>query len=76
MSVMNPTSGNDTGLSAKTPHDRLMAAIGILQAHYLASDTALVADKIFGNSYFDTTGLEHAINMLIDLLPVVEDAHP
>ena len=60
----------------ENPHDKLMMAIGILQAHYLASDTNLVPDRIFGSFYFSTTGVEHAINMLIDLLPALDEVTP
>lgn len=76
MTNEQPACGTDTGLRnakyTQTPHDKLMMAIGILQAHYLASDTDLVPDRIFGEFYFSTTGMEHAINMLIELLPEME----
>ncbi|SDY17986.1 hypothetical protein [Citreimonas salinaria] len=61
-------------LEDETSQDRLFAAIGILQAHYLAGDTALNAEKIFGQSYCQDSGIEHVIHILIDLLPVVEAA--
>lgn len=55
-----------------TPHDKLCAAISILQSEILARDTALVADKLFPNRHFTTGALEVAEQMLADLLPVLD----
>ena len=59
-------------LDRTNPHDRLCIAISILQAHYLAQDTAYVPEKIFGPFYFYDLSLEHAIQILVELLPVTE----
>jgi|GEM_PF-6846864 len=63
----NANSANAIGLP-NSPHDRLCIAISILQAHYLASDTMLVSEAVFGTSHFPTLGFEHAIHLLIGLL--------
>lgn len=51
----------------ETPHDKLCAAIGILQSHVLASDSMLNGPEAWGTSYFQSAGVEHAIRLLIDV---------
>jgi hypothetical protein len=55
-----------------TPHDKLMAAISIIQNEILARNTLLVPEKLFPNRHFDTLALEVAEQMLADLLPVID----
>lgn len=55
-----------------TPHDKLIAAMGILQAEILARDSKLVADKMFPRRHFDTAGLEMAEGLLAELMEVVD----
>lgn len=56
-----------------SPADRLTAAISILQVNYLAQDTNFYPETIFGTSFFmPDASLEHAIKLLIGLLPDVE----
>lgn len=56
-----------------TPHDRLMAAIGILQCHHLASQTELDGEAIYGIHHMPSASLEHAIQILIGVLGDVEE---
>jgi hypothetical protein len=73
MTMHNPNSGNNPGLSIdKTPHDKLMIAISICQMSVMAEDSALVPEKMWG-AFIPTLALEHAVQMLIELLPVVEN---
>lgn len=65
---------NKSGLSRENPVDRLMAAIAILQAHYLAQDTNLNAEHIFGSMHMKSEGIEHVIRILIEVLEFVDDA--
>jgi len=56
-------------ITAMNPIDRLEAAIGILQAIYAAQGKTLHMQTVFGPSnLFTLAPLEHAINLLIDLL--------
>lgn len=55
-------------------HDKLCAAMAIMQAHILASDTTLNAEALFGLSHFETAGLELAERLLDDCLPDIERA--
>ncbi len=56
----------------ETPHDKLCAAIGILQAHILASDSMQDGPTAWGTAYFPASGVEHAIHLLIELLTDLE----
>lgn len=62
------------GLSGENPVDRLMSAIAILQAYYLAQDTNLSAEYVFGSMHMKTEGIEHVIRILIEVLEFVDDA--
>ncbi len=56
-----------------TPHDRLVAAISIVQHAILAEDASVDADKLFKpGGHFATASLELAERMLMDLLKDVE----
>ena len=73
MTDHNPTAGNAPARPAEaSPYDQLCIAISILQAHYLAQDSALVPEKIFGRSYMNDCALENAIQLLVELLPIAE----
>ncbi|MEP5224117.1 MAG: hypothetical protein ABJQ67_11010 [Marinobacter sp.] len=56
-----------------TPHDKLMTAIGILQAKLMADDSALDADAMFGGFLMTERATMQAIDLLTDLLDVVPD---
>lgn len=58
--------------SKQPTHDKLMAAIGILQCHHLATETTLDADVLYGIHEMSSEGLEHAIHLLVDVLGEVE----
>lgn len=53
-------------------NDKLCAAIGILQLQVMASSTDFVPEKMWGGMFFSTSGLEHAINLLVDLVGDIE----
>lgn len=55
-----------------TPHDKLIAAMSIIQADILARDSACIPDKMFPTRYFETSALELAERMLADILPEIE----
>lgn len=60
-------------IETMTPHDRLIAAISIVQQHILAADSLVDADRMFKpGGYFTTSSLELAERMLMDLLPHIE----
>jgi hypothetical protein len=73
MTTNNANLATDTGLSvSKTPHDKLMIAISICQMSVMAEDSALVPEKMWG-AFIPTLALEHAVQMLIELLPVLDN---
>lgn len=60
-------------LRLQTPHDNLCTAIGLIQAHILAGDSALIPEMMFGNFHFRQAGLETAVAMLVAILGEAED---
>ncbi len=54
------------------PIDTLVTAIGIFQAHVLASDSMQSGTEEWGTCYMKAAGVEHAIRLLIDLIEPVE----
>ncbi len=67
----DPASGTARGMN-DTPHNRLMAAIGILQCYHMATDSNLEKDAIYGTLYMPDQALEQAIKILSGLLGDVE----
>lgn len=65
---------NNPALSNTDAHDQLMIAISILQAQHMAADSNLLPHQIYGTSYMPDEALEHAIKILIGLLPFVDFA--
>jgi hypothetical protein len=64
-----------TEVKMHTPQDNLMAALGIIQTHLLASDSNLKREVMFG-PVFDFTervSLEAAVALLVPLLETVDD---
>jgi hypothetical protein len=60
-------------LPIETPIDKLMTAISILQASYLAADSLVDASVMWGPTWnMPSARIEHVIRILIELLPVVE----
>ena len=57
-----------------TPHDNVCAAISIIQAQILATDSHQSPEVMFGNFYFRTGSLEAAVAMLTPLLEPLETA--
>lgn len=55
-----------------TPHQRLCAAISIIQREILARDSALIPEKMFGKASMADPALELANSLLVELLPDVE----
>ncbi|KAA8616257.1 hypothetical protein [Salipiger aestuarii] len=55
-----------------TPHDKLIAAMSIIQSEILARDSKLVADKMFPRRHFETEGLEMAERLLSEVLDVAD----
>lgn len=56
-----------------TDHDKLCAAIGIVQLHILASDSVLIPEKMFGLNYMPNAALELAEKLLVEVLPTALD---
>lgn len=54
-----------------TSHDKLCAAIAIIQAEILARDSATTT-KIFGNMYFDSSHLEMAGRLMVECIGDLE----
>ena len=57
-----------------TPHDKLCAAIAILQDHILAADTTCDPNKLLAHGRFDTASLELAAHLLGELQDLVWQA--
>ncbi|MGR3792642.1 hypothetical protein [Vannielia sp. SX4] len=55
-----------------SPHDKLCAAIAILQDHILASGTEYNAEMMFPLRRFETASLELAETLLSDIVPYLE----
>lgn len=55
------------------PYDNLSAAISIIQAEILASDTGLNPEVMFGNCHLKRAGLEAAVALLIGITDEVEN---
>lgn len=55
-----------------TSQQKLFAAVSIIQSHILAEDTALNADRLFGNYHMPMPALEVAERLLIDIAPDLE----
>lgn len=53
-------------------HSKVMTAISILQMKVLASDSATDGKATWGGMYMPDSCLDHAIQMLIEVLEVVE----
>jgi hypothetical protein len=60
-------------MRAQTPHDTLMTAISILQMKALAEDSCCDGPGIWGLQFMESGALEHAIGLLIGILPDVEN---
>ncbi|ATX64446.1 hypothetical protein [Roseinatronobacter bogoriensis] len=74
MTNHTPTPGNAPGLPKAAPvHDRLIAAISILQAVMLARDSATDGNSLWGCMHMQASALEHAINLLIEIAPDLEN---
>ena len=58
--------------SSMTTHQRVMAAISILQARMLADESPVSGEDVWGAFHLQTPSLELAIQLLIDTLPEVE----
>ena len=50
-----------------TDKEKLHRAISILQNAVLAADTALIPERIWGNSFMRDPAIEQAIEILIDV---------
>lgn len=70
---MSVAKHNFIELRLGTPHDNLCTAIGLIQSHILAGDSALVPEKMFGNFHFQQAGLEAAVAMLVAIIEDVEN---
>lgn len=57
-------------------HDKLCAAISIVQAHILALHSTLDAEKMFGHLHMAPPALELAERMMCDVLDGIVDAEP
>lgn len=55
-----------------SPHDAVCQAVGILQAVYMARDTALDAEALWGVFHMEGAAIEAAIALLVDIMPEVE----
>lgn len=55
-----------------TAHDKLCAAISIVQHHILAEDSAINAKAFFGHEFMRTAALELAVDLMRDCLGPVE----
>lgn len=55
-----------------TAHDRVCAAIGIVQAHLLAMDTVSDPPTEWGGLYMPRSALDQAVRLLVEALPEVE----
>lgn len=63
-----------TELRMQDPYENLATAIGLIQSHILASDTAFDVAVVFGGSnYSQSRALQAAVAMLIPLIDEVED---
>ncbi|WP_299960781.1 hypothetical protein [uncultured Roseobacter sp.] len=62
----------DFQLTTLTPHDKLMAAISILQVKSMSEDSARNGDASWGTFFMPGGATDHAIDLLIELLPHLE----
>lgn len=84
MTEHHPVSGAGKALAAPrkftklrmhNPYENLATAIGLIQSHILATDSAFSAGVMFGDiyNYSATSSLEAAVAMLVPLVEEVED---
>lgn len=59
-------------IDSMSPHDRVMAAIGIMQMHVCTEETPLNPHKIWPGYFMPGQGLELALKLLIDTLEDLE----
>lgn len=55
-----------------TPHDKLMQAIGIMQAVYLSRSSDMDGEALFGVMFMPQTAMVQAINLCCEVLPDLE----
>lgn len=60
-------------LRKPTPHDTLMTAISILQMKALAEDSCFDGTSTWGVQFLESSALEHAIGLLIGIMPDLEN---
>ena len=72
-----PASGNSRPFpeNPMSPHDKLCVAISIIQTHILASDSALIPEKMFGAWHFETSGLEFANRLMVEVLSYLPEGN-
>lgn len=73
MTTNTASPAGDPGVpESLSPADRVMTAISILQAHALALDSPSDGRAMWGTFHMQSPAVEHAIHLLIEVLPDLE----